>query len=397
MSSAVTDGLGRSPLRLPDLVGRWSALRRPFRHLPRWAALATLALAVLACIWAVPAEHRYGHRASSEIHKRLSRGDRRDFDLYKTIDHRVAAGENYYHAALAEQRKSHYPTKPFVAVRLPTLAWATVIVGLTGWRIVAGVLWLITVLGMIWFTAGRVHWVERIGAALAVAVFGAGAWLTEVGLSHEIIAGLSLSAALVLYRPWRWWPSLLLAACALAIRELALPFVLLWAAFAASQRRWREFAGLAALVTMFAVGLALHAQMVAAYRLPGDLPSQGWSGLQGPVLALFGLMSVASLGKLPGWLDLPFTLPLWLGPLLALLPLFGWAALGGRRGLFATLWFVGYFMIVSIFARRMNFYWLSLVLPAYGAGLAFVPRALWDLVSALRRRPHAASAGSPAA
>jgi hypothetical protein len=229
-----------------------------------------------------------------------------------------------------------------------------------------------------------------------VVVFGAGAWQRGVGLSHEIIAGQFLSAALVFYRPWRWWPALLLAACALAIRELALPFVLLWAAFAASQRRWREFAAVASLIALFALALVLHAQAVAAYRLPGDLPSQGWTGLQGPALALFGMMSVAGLGELPAWLDLGFTLPLWLGPLLALLPLFGWMAFGGRRGLFAALWFAGYLLAVSLFARRMNFYWLSLVLPAYGAGLAFVPRALWDLVSALRRPRGAASGGSPA-
>ena len=86
----------------------------------------------------------------------------------------------------------------------------------------------------------------------------------------------------------------------------------------------------------------------------------------------------------------------WLGPPLALLPLLGWAALGGRRGLFATLWFGGYLLMVSIFPRYENFYWLSLMLPAYGAGLALVPRALTDLVIALRLRPRAAGAGLPA-
>jgi hypothetical protein len=365
--------------------------------LPRWAALAILALSILACFWAVPAEHRYGYAASSELHKRLGRGDRRDYDLYQTIDQRVAAGENYYHAALAEQRKSHYPTRPFVAVRLPTLAWVTALLGgLTSWRIIAPELWLATVLGMIWFTAGRANWAERIGAAFAVVIFGATAWQHGVGLSHDNLGGLFLSAALVFYRPWRWWPSLLLAACALAIRELAVPFVLLWAVFAASQRRWREFAAIAALLVVFAVGLFMHAQAVAAYRLPGDLPSQGWTGMQGPVLALFGMMSVAGLGKLPVWLGLKIALPLWIGPLLALLPMLGWAALGGRRGLFAALWFAGFMLAVSMFARQMNFYWLGLVLPAYGAGLAFVPRALWDLVSALRRPRGAASGGSPA-
>jgi hypothetical protein len=79
-----------------------------------------------------------------------------------------------------------------------------------------------------------------------------------------------------------------------------------------------------------------------------------------------------------------------------LLPLLGWTALGGRQGLFATLWFAGFILAVSLFARYVNFYWLSLMLPAYGAGLALVPRAVMDLVSALRRRPDAASTGSPA-
>jgi hypothetical protein len=370
----------------PDLVSWWMALDRPLRRLPRWGAALVLALAVALCAWSGPAEYAYGHHATSQIHKRLQRGDRRDFDLYETIDKRVAKGESYWHAALAEQRGSHYPTKPFVAVRTPMLAWGYVLWGLIGWRVIAIGLWFVTVIGTVALLAGRTRLPERAAAAIGAALFGSVAYLEKVGLSHEIIAGLFLSSALVLYRPKRWWPSLLLAACGLAVRELALPFVLLWAAFAASQRRWREFAAVAAVIALFAIGLALHAQAVIAERHPGDLPSQGWSGLQGLPLAMYGLMSVTPLGKLPWHLGAP----------LALLPLLGWAALGGRRGLFATLWFAGFILAVSLFARYVNFYWLSLMLPAYGAGLALVPRAVMDLVSALRRRPDAASTGSPA-
>jgi hypothetical protein len=115
--------------------------------------------------------------------------------------------------------------------------------------------------------------------------------------------------------------------------------------------------------------------------------SSGWTGLQGPALAYFSLMAVTPLQS---------ALPHWLGAPLAVLPLLGWAALGGRAGLFGTLWFAGYLLAVSLFAREENFYWLSLVLPAYGAGLALVPRAIADLVSALRRPPRAAGSGSPA-
>jgi len=379
--------MARDVRGIPDVVGRWSALDRPLRRLPRWAAALMLALVVALFAWSGPAEYRYGHHATSEIHKRLKRGDRRDFDLYETIDKRVAKGESYWHAALAEQRGSHYPTKPFVAVRTPMLAWGYLLWGLTGWRVVAIGLWFVTVIGTIALMAGRTRFPERAAAAIAAAVFGSVAYLEKVGLSHEIVAGLFLSSALVVYRPRRWWPSLLLAAGALAVRELALPFVLLWAAFAASQRRWREFAAVVAVIALFALGLALHAQAVIAERHPGDLPSQGWNGLQGLPLAMYGLMSVTPLGKMGVW---------WLGPPLTLLPLLGWAALGGRQGLFATLWFGGFLLMVSLFARYENFYWLSLVLPAYGAGLALVPRAIFDLVSALRRPPRAANAGLPA-
>jgi len=371
---------------IPDIVGWWSAMERPLQRLPRWGAALVLALTVALCAWSAPAEYRYGHHASSEIHKRLKRGDRRDFDLYETIAKRVSRGESYWHAALDEQRHSRYPTKPFVAVRTPIMAWGYAVWGLLGWRVIAIGLWFVTVLGMVALLPAHVKFPERAAAAIAAAVFGTAAYLPKVAMSHEILSGLCLSSALVLYRPGRWWPALLLAACGLAIRELALPFVVLWAAFALSQRRWREFAAVVAVLALYAVGMALHAQAVLAERLPGDLHSQGWSGMQGLPLPLFGLVSVTPLGKL-WW---------WLGPPLALLPLLGWIALGGRKGLFATLWFAGFLLMVSLFARYENFYWVSLILPAYGAGLALVPRAIIELVTVLRRRPDAAGVGLPA-
>jgi hypothetical protein len=373
---------------VPDIVGWWDGLRHPLRRLPRWAALAALVLVAGLCLWSAPAEYHYGHRAVADIHKRLNRGDRKDFDLYETIDKRVAKGESYWHAALSEQRSSRYPTKPFVAVRLPTLAYGYALWGLFGWRFIAIALWLVTVLGMIWHLGRRVTWPERLAAAAGAGAFGSVAFLTKVGLSHEIVAGLFLSAALVLYRRDRWWPSLLLAAGGLAVRELALPFVLLWAAFAAFERRWKEFAAVLGVIALFALGMVFHAQQVMAERLPTDLNSEGWTGLQGLPFTLYGLMSVTPVGKL-WW---------WLGPPVALLPMLGWASLGGRGGLFATLWFGGYFLATALFARQVNFYWLSLVLPAYGAGLALVPRAIYDLVTAirLRQRPGGAGDGSPA-
>jgi RsiW-degrading membrane proteinase PrsW (M82 family) len=97
------------------------------------------------------------------------------------------------------------------------------------------------------------------------------------------------------------------------VRELALPFVLLWAAFAASQRRWRECLAVLAVIALFAVGMAFHAQAVIAERLPHDLNSQGWTGLQGLPLALFG---VAFAGRLVTALVDGTTPQFWL-PMLA--------------------------------------------------------------------------------
>ena len=73
----------------------------------------------------------------------------------------------------------------------------------------------------------------------------------------------------------------------------------------------------------------------------------------------------------------------------AVLPLLGWLGLGGRLGLFATLWFAGFLTMVALFARPENFYWVQLTLPALFAGFAFVPRALADLASAIRAAPKA--------
>jgi hypothetical protein len=371
---------------IPDLVARWEALERPLRRLPRWGAALLLVLTLAACLWSVPAVERYGAFSQVANDQRLDAGARRDFDLYESIDRRIAAGEGYYAAALDEHRTSRFPTKPFVTVRPPTLAWSSLVLGLDGWRFVALGMWLATILGLYAKLAGRVTQPERIGVALCAAAAGAVAGIDKVGLSHEIVAGLFVSAALALYRRERWWPALVLAACALAIREMALPFVLLWAAFAASERRLREFTAVAAVLLLFAIGMALHARGVIAHQLPGDMVSPGWTGLQGPALPLFGIVTVTLLQTLPAWIGAP----------LGVLPLLGWLALGGRSGLFATLWFAGYALAVALFARQENFYWLALLIPAYGAGLALAPRALGDLMAALRARPpRAAAPGSP--
>lgn len=217
---------------------------------------------------------------------------------------------------------------------------------------------------------------ERVGAGILLLFGGAAAITPEAGLIHELLAGLLLTLALALYQPARWWPALIAAGLALAVRELAAPFVLLWLAFAVFQKRWAEAAGVAALLALFAIGLYLHYLGVEAQRLPGDAASQGWDAMAGIGLPLMALSKLTAL----------LILPLWLAAPLAVLPLLGWLGLGGRLGLFAAIWFAGFFTAMALFARPENFYWVQLTLPAYLAGFAFVPRSLADLASAIRGR-----------
>jgi len=208
------------------------------------------------------------------------------------------------------------------------------------------------------------------GAAVILFVAAAGMFAPRSLLIHELISGTLLTIALGVYREDRWWPSLVFAGLALAVRELALPFILLWGAFALLQKRWREAAAVAGLIAIFAFSMWLHAQGVAAHRQSGDLVTPGWDAFIGPQLALLAM----------GKLTLLMFVPMAIAAPIALIALLGWIGLGGRLGLFATLWFIGFGLALSLFARTNNFYWVLMVLPAYAAGLALAPRAVGDLL-----------------
>jgi len=214
------------------------------------------------------------------------------------------------------------------------------------------------------------HMAERATAAVLLLLGGASLFRDTAMRFHEVPAGMLLTLALALSGPRRWWPALLAAGLALTIREQALPFVLLWAAFAVAERHWRQVAAALALMALFGVGLYFHAQGVATQVQPGDLPSPGWDAFNGPRLPFFAMAKLTAL---------LYVKPVWLAAALAVLPLVGWLGLGGRLGLLASLWFIGYFLLMSLFARTNNNYWVLLVLPAYGMGFALLPRALWEL------------------
>lgn len=299
-----------------------------------------------------------------------------DLALYDRIIARIGHGENYYRAAIEEQRKADYPVRPGVAVRLPTLAYLDLWLGPWGLVAAAGAL-LAAVLWAWWRRLGDEpggQRYQRIGTALMF-VGGSLGMNRYYFVLHELWAGMLLALAFGLHRPGRKWAGAVVAAgLALAIREHALAFVLLMAAMALWRRDWREGAAWGTLVVLFGAGLALHLHSVAQHVLPSDPESPSWLALRGLSGWLSDIVLPSNLRFLPHFVA---------GPLVILMVL-GWAGWNSAAGTFGTLLYLGYGLTFMIAGRANNFYWGAIIAPAMFVGLAFAPRALASLWSSAR-------------
>ncbi len=352
------------------LLGGISLLEdSPLRRLQRMAAVVVaVVLLALTVFSAIPAQPQGSAPPASADNRGIG-----DDALYRLIAGRVASGEGYYEAVVAEHRANNYPLKPFFTVRQPALAWAFALVGEKGLKIILLALFIgcaVMLPKALARTSGE--GIGILAMVLAVAVVAAGPGV----MFHDLWAGVLLTLALALRKPDRIWLSLLCALAALLIRETALPAVLLWAALALLMRRWRELAGVVAVLAVFAVALTLHANAVMAVTTAADPASQGWSGFAGPALFVAGIRQSTAL----------YFLPLWLAGPVVVLALFGFLARGQAAAAYALLWLIGLAAMIALFARPENWYWATLGLPLTLAGLAFVPRGLGDLVLALRGR-----------
>ena len=305
------------------------------------------------------------------------KGGYTDVHLYHDIAAEIARGKSYHQAAAEMQRLHHYPLKPFVTMRLPTLAEMGAHLGWHGVQILAYVLAFGATFLWIIALEGRILLVEQGLIGLAVGTGAAMVYYEGLMAMHEYWGGLFIALALAARMRWprQWWWQAAAIACGLAIRELVLPYALLALAFALWDRRWRESAGWAVVVAGFGAFLAWHAAQVHALLRPGDITSAGWHAAQGFSAFLKAVVHTSSLGPLPQGLAF----------VCALLPLVGWLVLPGRGGLFCQLLIVGYIVMIAAFSRPDTFYWGSIMLPWYFAGWALVPRAFWQLWWAMRQ------------
>ena len=369
-----------------------------YAHWPRplaRAALAVLAVLLVMAAWAPgyapppPAPPKITvHDGAGKAH--VEKEDDNDLRLYRIIAERVKRGDDYYVAATEEQRANHYPVAPGFTVRLPTLAFLTAALGQHGLIALQVALFGAMMLAMMRRLEDEPGAAEFRPLALALLMCGIASGLNyRYNVLHEIWAAQLIALSLALHRPLRgkWVASLAAGALALAVRELALPYVLLMGASALWHRRWREGAAWAGLVALFVAAMVVHLHYADAQVRPGDPLSPSW-------LVLGGLNSLVYKVANSTFLSL---VPVWIAGPAVVLCLFGWTAWKSPLGDVAALLVLGYGLAFMVAGRDNNFYWGVLITPVLFMGGAFLRLGLPSLWRAADLRlPPARAAELPA-
>jgi len=351
----------------------WGACQTRFEGWPRG-----LALALVAALVALLALACWSPAAAPAPKVRTSQAQHSDLRLYRDIIAGVQAGRGYYQVAAEDLRNGNYPLKPFFTFRLPTQA---TIYAAFGERTMVIVFWLLAAALMVawWRRLRDCLPLPLLGAAMGLIAGGLGGLLQpQTGLFHESWAALLLALMIAVYRPDRIWPAVIAGGAALMVRELALPMILAMGGLALIEKRWKEAGAWAAVVALFAVYMTLHAHWVGQVVLPGDPASPGWSSANGLRFALKSLAKVT----------LGIRLPHALAAALLLLSLFGWASVRSGWALRVAILLAGYIAMVALLARADTFYWALIAAPLSFAGLVFVPRAIAELLRAIRQIPQ---------
>lgn len=302
-----------------------------------------------------------------------------DIALYHDLAEQVRAGAGYYETTMRLQRTHHYPTRPFYTVRHPTLTYLAAAFGWT--RLQQALLVLLVIVAGVWLVRlSEATVTERVATILAIIAGSAAISSPLLIATHELWAGLLICLALALRGGKAWWLGVIAAAAAIAFRELAVCFAVLSLVVSVAERRRTESLAWLGMIAFAVAAIAIHAVLVLSWTLPGDPVSQGWLGLRGPAAAFHDLTIISILG----------TLPTTAAIALALLSLLGWTAVPGEQNRIALLFLAGITVLIGVFARTQNFYWIQLALPTWLVGLGFAPRAIRDLaVAALAPRASA--------
>jgi hypothetical protein len=293
-----------------------------------------------------------------------------DLGLYAYAASAAAHPSTYYAQVVAEQRREGYELKPFLVVRPPALSFLLAALRTEALRRLAVVGLAFATLAAWWSRLGRagVQPLPRAFDVIALTTGALPAIAAQAPYMHEVWAGLLISLSLALRRADRFGLSLAIAAglAAALIRELAAPYLVVMAAMALVERRWREAAAWTAALALFAGALALHARMVDAFVLPSDHVSAGWLKLSGWPFVLHAAQWNAVLAAAPAWLT-ALLVPVALAGAAA------WTTPLGRR-LAAVL--LVYVLAFAVIGRPENFYWGLMFTPLLPLGFARAFRVL---------------------
>lgn len=332
------------------------------------SALASLMLVAGLIAWGLVSD------ATSSPSPSAVTGSSGDMALYDSIVNRVHNGEAYYPVAVQELRERDYPLRPFVAVRMPTLAWAMAALPDGAARqLGVSILGVMVAMAWAWRLARTEPHVVRFAVALAGLMLGvAPAFVPGSSSFHEVWAGLLIALSLALYRPGAWAvPAVLIGTIAALCRELAAPYLVVMGLMALWERRYREAGAWAGGLAVFALALSAHALKVGDLVTPADPASQGWLQFGGWRFVL--LTAKWNLYQLDvSWIDA------------VLLPLALLGLTGRPRDLRLLLIVVGYTAGFLFVGRDANSYWGFLIAPLWPLGLAMAWPALLQHLTALR-------------
>lgn len=354
-----------------------STMGRPTRFAtwPRRARFGLLALTAILIVW--------GLAAGSGIPSDYTTNDPEtsDVKLYEAIVDRMQDGANYYTAVGIEQPARGFPVSPAMAVREPTLAWVSSLVGLGPMYALLVALGALVVLVMVWrigqLAGGRPAWLSGcllMGGSVVV-ILGA-----QESQMHEFWAAFLLMLSIAVRSDRHWMGSVVLGLLAAMIRELCIPYLVVMGFLALREHRRREAVGWFTASGLFAAFYTWHAHEVSTRLSGAGEASKGWADIAGWPFTVDAISFASILQPLPHGF----------AAVLVPLALLGWASRTGALATRVTVVLATFAVAFGIAARHDNAYWGLLLAALFIVGLAFAPSALVDLA----RRP--AVARSPA-
>jgi hypothetical protein len=301
-----------------------------------------------------------------------------DSDVYNLVVGHLRQGEGYYDSLGLELRRNGYPTRPVFHWRLPAVSWLASLPPSPYFaRLLLAVISIVAV--KLWIH--ELHVQGGAGAMAIAGVFFIPLFTLTLDSKWFLLPEPWVAALVLLSLAVRARHPMVAVACglaALAVRELALLYVLLMLAFALRERRYREALAWSLGVIAFSIYLSIHIVLVLQHTLPGEPSDPNWLRFGGPAHVV-ACSSHLLLGLGPYWL-------------IAILTVLAVTGLASRKELDRPLVVVLAYMATFAFVgKAWNWYWGFIYLPLLAIGLGHSFAAVAGLVRTSLPLPSARS------